>query len=609
MSDSTDTDLYATIHEFVTARMLGQLTPEQLERMEQLLRANPEARRMYVRYIEAMLAYRAILGSSREVKEAHAAASSAVPPPAARSRSSVLGFLHRALRIDGESPLATALTWMVMAILLIGTTLTAVFIGMMVFGVKPPAGQQVVAKDADKPKSSSVNRPSTNPNVPVPDGSPVARLVRMVDCRWESAAAAPKTGDDIVTGRKLALKSGLAEIIFQGGARTLLEGPATLEIRSRMGVYLQQGKFTVTVENPLARGFEVRAPGMKYTDLGTEFGVFVAANGEQEVQVFRGNVRAEEETSESSGTGDVEPAPAPQGVQSATGSDGSHPPSPSSHKPPAVLSANQGLHVAAPDPAGKKPKQVERVAANDKKFIRAITVPLDLADIVAGGDGTTGKTGRGLDALTGNATETKVGPNVAGTRDFRKVTAVKFVDGVFVPNGENGPVQLDSAGHSYALPKTCGRTDHAIFAETAPALASKPESVPQVRTPLADSVADALTRQHSRLYLHANVGITFDLDAIRADQPRHKPTRFQAMLCTERSDQSEAPMSAWVFVDGKLCFEKQSFRLRDGNFGIDVSLPAGARFLTLVATDADQTIVSDHVIFHCPQVVMEVTEP
>jgi hypothetical protein len=608
MSDSTDTDLYATIHEFVTARMLGQLTPEQLEQMEQLLRANPEARRMYVRYIEATLAYRAILGSSREVKEAHAAASEVVPPPATRSRSSVLGFLHRALRIDGESPLATALTWMVMAILLIGTTLTAVFIGMMVFGVKPPVGQQVAAK-GDEQGAGSMKKPAPNVVAPAPSVGPVARLVRMVDCHWESSAVAPKMGDDIMTGRKLALKSGLAEIIFQGGARTLLEGPASLEIRSRMGVYLQQGKFTVTVENPLARGFEVRAPGMKYTDLGTEFGVFVAANGEQEVQVFRGNVRAEEETSESLGTGDVETAPAPQGVQSVTGSDESHPPSPSSHKPPAVLSANQGLHVAAPDPSGKKPKQVERVAANDKKFVRAISMPLDLADIVAGGDGTTGKTGRGLDALTGNVTQTKIGPNVAGARDYRKVTAVKFVDGVFVPNGEKGPVQLDSAGHSYALPKTCGRTDHAIFAETAPALAARPESLPQLRAPLADSVADALTRQHSRLYLHANVGITFDLDAIRASQPRHKPTRFQAMLCSERSDRPDAPMSAWVIVDGKLCYEKQSFQLSDGNFGIDVPLPAGARFLTLVATDANQTIVSDHVIFHCPQVLMEVTEP
>ena len=32
---------------------------------------------------------------------------------------------------------------------------------------------------------------------------------------------------------------------------------------------------------------------MKYTDLGTEFGVLVQESGEQEVDVFRGAVQAE----------------------------------------------------------------------------------------------------------------------------------------------------------------------------------------------------------------------------------------------------------------------------------------------------------------------------
>jgi hypothetical protein len=155
----------------------------------------------------------------------------------------------------------------------------------------------------------------------------------------------------------VALKSGLAEIIFQGGARTLLEGPAKLEIRSRMGAYLQQGKFTVTVENPLAKGFEVLAPGMKYTDLGTEFGVAVAANGEQELQVFRGTVQAEAYKEEQKNrNGGVEVQESPQSVVT--------PPT------PVVIGANQAIHVAAPDQAGTNHKQIERIAANDKHFIR-----------------------------------------------------------------------------------------------------------------------------------------------------------------------------------------------------------------------------------------------
>src|SRR5262249_25964613 len=148
-------------------------------------------------------------------------------------------------------------------------------------------------------------------------------------------------------------------IMFQGGARTVLEGPATLEIRSSFGVFLQQGKFTVTVEDPLVKGFEVLAPGMKYTDLGTEFGVVVAANGEQEVHVFRGKVEAEqvEDEGESGSRGDLEPP--------------SSPPRPLAPSPPLVLTANQAIRVPAPHTADKPDEPIQRLAADAKQFVRA----------------------------------------------------------------------------------------------------------------------------------------------------------------------------------------------------------------------------------------------
>jgi hypothetical protein len=354
----------------LVARYLdGQLSPKEIAELNEQIRSSPQKGDLFTRFcLQGQLIAELFKVTDLGADQSPADETSQVLP---RRRSPVLGFLHRAMRIGGESPEATALMWIVMAILLSGTVLTAVFVAMLVFGGKQPGGQQVAANNGNQPKSSSAARPAANLSGPVAETSSVARLIRMVDGRWDGADKAPKAGDDLMPGRKLVLNSGLAEIMFQSGARTLLEGPASLEIRSRKGVYLQQGKFTVTVLDPLVKGFEVRAPGMKYTDLGTEFGVSVSANGEQEMQVFRGMVQAEEMTDESSGTGNAEPASGPpQGVQSVTGSDGSHPPSPSSHKPPAVLSANQGLHVAAPDPSGKRPKQVERIAANDKQFVR-----------------------------------------------------------------------------------------------------------------------------------------------------------------------------------------------------------------------------------------------
>jgi hypothetical protein len=292
-----------------------------------------------------------------------------VPRSVVGTRSPVFGFLHRMLHIGGESPVAAALMWLVMAIFLSGTVMTVTFIAMMMFGVKVRIDQPVVAKGGEQEAGSGergAGRMKQRAPGSVPPALslvPVARLIRMVDCRWDAAAAAPETGDDLLAGRRLALTSGLAEIIFQGGARTLLEGPATLEIRSRMGAYLQQGKFTVTVENPLARGFEVRAPGMKYTDLGTEFGVLVAANGQQEVHVFRGTVQAEADN-------DAEKSGAPAQEAKGGGETAKSSRSPVALSPPLVLSANQGLRVAAPEPSGKPAKPAERIDANAKEFVR-----------------------------------------------------------------------------------------------------------------------------------------------------------------------------------------------------------------------------------------------
>jgi hypothetical protein len=402
--------------ELIEALCQDRITAEGLAQLEALVLADPAVRSLYVRYLHMhaslplfvrhqadglahssdeaaiMTELEAIAAASGIHRSPGEADSKAVPksaePPLRNSimrqrvksgsASAIITLFRRMTQVGGESPVAAALMWLVMAIVLSGTLLTAVFIGMMVFSPKPLVGRSDVARSGERgaerrePGAGSREKAVS----PAQLSSPVARLVRMVDCRWKDGAAAPKAGDDLSSGRKLELETGVAELIFKSGARTVLEGPATLEIRSRMGVYLQHGKLTATIENPLAKGFEVRAPGMKYTDLGTEFGVSVAANGEQEVHVFRGNVQAEEvgdeqlaAADEKSGMRDDEQAPIPQSVPSAPRSDDSHPSSPVPHHG-TVLSANQAIHVAAPDASGKPNKPMERMAANGKQFVR-----------------------------------------------------------------------------------------------------------------------------------------------------------------------------------------------------------------------------------------------
>lgn len=561
--------LFAELQALVSAAHRGDIHGDQIQRLEQLLR-DAEARDLYLELVW-----------ESDVLATWAKESEQERLPAVRRprRATALGFLHSSLRLAGRAvarhPLAAAL------VVLVAVVPLAAWLA------SPPSQPQAAQNSALPPGGGQALAGNEGTAA-----SPVARLARTVDCAWAGGREAPEAGDDLAAGQKLVLQSGLAEIIFQAGARMILQGPAMLEVRSRASAVLNRGKLTVTAEGP-AKGFEVDSPGMKYTDLGTEFGVLVAQTGEQEVHVFRGRVQAEQGKQQGAGSRE-------QGTgitKQAENAGGSGSPL-SAPRSPLVLTANQAIRVAAPD------KPIQRIVADKSRFVRELPAPLDLVDILAGGDGTTGKTGLGLDPLTGNLVDAKERFRVRAGRGFHRVAANQFVDSVFVPDGRFGPVQLDSAGHRYALPKTCGSTDHSIFAESIGPLAARQRGMPLVASELADHLARALIHAHPLIYLHANAGVTFDLDAIRANRPGRRLARFQAVLSTERSDKPAAKMSAWVFIDGTLCYQKQ-FSLHDGCFGIDVPLPRGARFLTLVATDAGLDLNSDHVILHCPQLVTE----
>ncbi len=140
----------------------------------------------------------------------------------------------------------------------------------------------------------------------------------------------------------------------------IMQGPATLVVRSCKGAQLDRGKCTVTAEAPSARGFEIDTPGMKCTDLGTEFGVFVAQSGEQEVHVFRGRVQTELGTEAERGR---------RGERKNSMS----PSFPVSSSPP--LTAHQAIRVAAPD------KPIEHMVADEKQFVCAARMPQAIAKL------------------------------------------------------------------------------------------------------------------------------------------------------------------------------------------------------------------------------------
>ncbi|HYE18764.1 MAG TPA: FecR domain-containing protein [Tepidisphaeraceae bacterium] len=135
----------------------------------------------------------------------------------------------------------------------------------------------------------AVARRQVSDPVGVPVGGPateVAWLTNAQDSRW-AAGAAP--GANMAAGCVLRLDAGLAEFRLQSGPTVVLQAPATVELRGPNAVRLVAGRLTAAVPEA-ARGFEVLTPHARVVDLGTEFGVAVAADGSADVVVFQGKV-------------------------------------------------------------------------------------------------------------------------------------------------------------------------------------------------------------------------------------------------------------------------------------------------------------------------------
>jgi hypothetical protein len=120
-------------------------------------------------------------------------------------------------------------------------------------------------------------------------GDEIAWLTNAQNCQWADQRA---PAGDMRAGKLLCLERGLAEIRLLKGARLILEAPASLELLSANSARLVRGKLTARVPDS-AKGFQLQLPQGKVIDLGTEFGVAVAADGTTDVYVFAGRVEAQ----------------------------------------------------------------------------------------------------------------------------------------------------------------------------------------------------------------------------------------------------------------------------------------------------------------------------
>lgn len=216
----------------------------------------------------------------------------------------------------------------------------------------------------------------------------------------------------------------------------------------------------------------------------------------------------------------------------------------------------------------------------------------DLADIVGGGNGLgTGKSGVGVDPLSGRPQIEKRGfLEGARTNVFARST-VKFIDGVVIPDLSPEGTQIASTGLKILkTPRTSGQVWDAIrFGPVNSQFSTKLDGV--------DYAADG----HTLLSLHANVAITFDLAALR-DAGASAELKFTATVgYFGKTPKDGASFS--IYVDGEQKAGRRNIGRDDGGIAVEVILPSATRFLTLMSTDGGNGIGHDQICFADPWLI------
>ncbi len=599
----------------------GTAAEDELSELDALLLADEQARDYYLDYCQMHIA----LGMELRAQEAVERLCRRIDsPPAELDEISTV-----ALPPSGTSPASFPILGNVIQgtigffsqeipfALMIATIITGLGLlaGSMVYVSRPTP----IASHA-KPASTVVAHVETKPTQ-----EPIGRITCMADCRWDQGSRQggtwsnrnkskiPMPKSPVYQGDRFALSSGLLEITYDSGARVILQGPATYVVESNVGGYLSVGKLTARLEkkgsevrgqgsgkvvsgqqfvasgqwpvasetNPKSKisksqisnpsspaprpqspapAFAVRTPTATVTDLGTEFGVEVPNHGGTFVSVFEGVVEC-------------------QSVVEGKLID-----------KPNRLIAGQTAQIIPGRVA------VHPTASSKTSFVRQLprsktSSVISLADLVAGGTGFGTWNNWGINPLDGIALAKKFDDKLKSNNTFQPYAGDPQIDGVFIPLGGSRPVQLDSAGHRFLLPKTQGVTYGPIWVSES----SKSQKIKTLRYP------------HRQLLLHANVGITFNLTAINSTAPGQRTVRFQSTATYQPPAWFDPKLTAdvWIIVDGQLRFNRLKLRNQDGPLDVDVPLKASDHFLTLITTDGGDGGYFDHIQHHDPRLVLE----
>ena len=383
----------------------------------------------------------------------------------------------------------------------------------------------------------------------------VATLVDQVDTRWIESVVDLETGSRLWTDEApLRLDKGIAKIQYDNGVHVLIEGPAVFGI-DRSGIYLQYGLLYSRVSEA-GKGFSIETPTSRFIDLGTEFGVQADINGSTELHVVKGE------------------------VQFFAGSNGNS-------RTGQLITENQALRYDASQ------GRVKTIPVKKTTFIRNIDSKttttwrgerkIDLADIVSGGNGLTKiRQQRSIWPGTGDVI---VGPgkkeNMEGDYTYHPVEDNVFVDGVFVPSLEQGLPQVTSTGDVFS---DCPSTSNNFWV----GVLNPKYFKNNIATRDISRMHDVYQRE--AIFLHSNAGITFDLNKIRAAYSLASVREFRAECLFNMADiilpdPVSGTIDFWVLVDGQVRYQNTDVKDSEVLHPVQVLISDQDRFLSLVVTD------------------------
>ena len=383
-----------------------------------------------------------------------------------------------------------------------------------------------------------------------------------------------------VSGEKdsYTLLEGMVELHFDNGVKVVLEAPTEYQIYSSDRIGIEYGKLYATVPQE-AIGFSVYTPNAIIIDMGTEFGVKTDKWGDTYLQVVKG--RTTLIAGRDSGRASID-----------------------------VLKG-QAKKIAA------NTSVVTDAVFDDNLFVRTFDSRedfvwrgkknIDLADIVGGGNGFgNGKKNSGLDPETGLVVNMTFGDRCHETNHYNFVSQNPLIDGVFVPNGKTEQI-VSSYGHVFKeCPVSSGMTYSGII--------NSPQYSELDRLLLYEYID---YNSESYVFMHANLGVTYDLNAIRSLLPDTKIVKFKSRFGLIAKPPRLLNVDFWVLVDGELKFKKTQFNEQKVEDCFEIDISGDERFLTLVVTDGVDPegrkfngmtlspIDMDYAVFENPILVLE----